>query len=336
MKHLFTIIILCLILAGCSKEARLQRAIDGIGKSNYYMSAAVGITGSKPDEYKHYETIVDLATPQQLQKLILDDHPSVRIYGFQAMVETNHPKTFEAFKLICKDTTALGTMVGCFMSGDQLNSLAVNILENPYKKKHQFKLKGNEKIAFDSLLLFLDELPPQPWSHALSEIFPVEKHYCIVKEFAEEVPGYSATLSLANFQKEEDINLLREGFSFNDPSKYRQTMDIIFRFPHSSFLTYLKSVQEYLLGKHAENYEFTEFYLAVFRYSPSEIQPFLMALKENSDSKTVSRHLQNAWIAAQLNNNPAKRKLARKVSLDDDGLRSLEWFQDMEKYTHCQ
>ena len=109
-------------------------------------------------------------------------------------------------------------------------------------------------------------------------------------------------------------------------------MNIIFRFPHSTFLTYLKSVQEYLLGKHAENYELTKFYLAVFRYPPSEIQPFLMALKENPDSKMVSRHLQSVWIAAQLHNDPAKRDLAKGIPRHLKDKEGLEWYKSLAIY----
>ncbi|MFT5998860.1 MAG: hypothetical protein ACI81P_001315 [Neolewinella sp.] len=283
MKHLFTLLVMLVMFTSCNQEERLQNAIDGIGEADAFMSDAVGFAGMKPDAYKHYETVRKLASPDQLQQLINDDRPTVRIYGFQGMVETNHSETFTAFRTLVADSTSLSTMRGCLMGSERLNFLAANLLGNDGLKREHYQFKGRERTVFDSLLLFSGYFPMRAWTSSLKTVAPVDQHYEPIKKLAHDSASITARTGLANFQREIDLDFFRSGFSMNKEHRYNNTMDIISRFPHTSFLPFLKKLQRKLLDAGVLSYDFDILYLAIFQYPTEDIKPFLEVLDRHSD-----------------------------------------------------
>lgn len=334
MKHLLTLLLLALIFTSCNSEQRLQNAIDGIGEADAFMSDAVGIAGTKPDVYKNYETILKLASPDQLNKLINDKRPAVRIYGFQGMVETNHPETFSAFKDLVADSTSLTTMSGCFMTSERINTLASDLLGNDGLKKEHYRLKGQERIVFDSLLLFSGYSPLFAWTSSLTTVAPVDQHYETIKRLAHDSASITARIGLANFQREEDVDFLRSGFSMNDSYKYEMTMDIISRFPHPTFLPYLKETQLRLLKAKILTHNSIYLYSAVFHYSTEDVKFFLDTLNNYQHEGKRQEHQQGVWAAALLNNDTSKFHLAKEVHLDEKIASELAWLQGLAKYAH--
>lgn len=334
IKHLFILLFVLLALTGCSPEQRLESAIDDIGRAASFMGSAVGITGSKPSVYKDYETVLELASPDQLREMVSDNRASVRIYGFQGMVETNHPETFTAFQELLPDTTILSTMGGCIVSSERINSLAARLLTDEYSRKDFFQLKGRERIAFDSFLLFSGHLPLERWTAGLENVAPVSQHYEAIKKLALDSSSVTAKMGLANFQREDDLDFLQQQFSLNDPYDYAQTMEIISRFPHPSYLPYLKDAQQKLLESVDDYYDFMDLYITVFQYPPDTVQLFLEVLENHPDENYREAHLQGAWMAAQLNSNPAKRKLAKSIVIDDYLVHNLAYLQGVVKYAN--
>lgn len=332
MKHLLTFLLLVLIFTSCNSEQRLQNAIENIGNEGAFMSSGVGIAGIKPSVYINYERVLALASPDQLRQLINDERPAVRIYGFQGMVETNHPETFQAFRQLLPDTTSLMTMGGCIISSGRINSLAANLLTSEYSKSDFYQLKGHNRIVFDSLLLFSGQLPLERWTNSLETVAPVDQHYEAIKKLALDSNSMSAQLGLANFQREEDIGFFLSNFNISQPHLYSQTMEVIFRFPHPSFLKFLKSAQLELSQPTDDYYDFTDLYLALFQYPPETVKFFVEELDTFSNGPFKEEHQQSAWIAAQLTGNSSKQELVKAVVPEEYQVRNLEWLKGLAKY----
>ena len=332
MNYLLPLLVLLFISTSCSEEARLQNALDGIGEAEAFMSDAVGIAGTKPDVYKDYETVVELANPDQLYQMINDERPVVRIYGFQGMVETNHSETFAAFKQLLPDTTNLSTMSGCIMSSDRVNALATTLLTNDFLKREHYQLQGRERIVFDSLLLFSGHLPMHAWTSALKSIAPVPQHYGAIKKLAHDSAAITARIGLANFQREEDLDFLRSGFSLNE-YHVSQAIETIAHFPHPSFSPFLADAQERILKSETYSYNTIELYLTIFQYTSEEIRPFLKVLDNYPDGATKKEHQQSAWVASQLSNDPTKQHLAKAVPLEEYQAANLAWLRSLAKYS---
>ncbi|WP_157472147.1 hypothetical protein [Neolewinella persica] len=334
MKHLFTFLTLLVVFTSCSKEARLQNAIDYIGQADAFMGNAVGIAGTKPDVYKSYEQVLKLASPDQLFELINDDRAAVRIYGFQGMVETNHPETFLAFKVLLPDTTTLATMGGCIMSSEHVNLLATNLLISEYSKREFYQLKGRDRIVFDSLILFSGHLPLGRWTQPLESVVPIDQHYKAIKKLAHDSTSITARRGLANFEREADLDFLRSTFSMNESYDIDHAMEIISRFPHPSFLPFLEDVQVKILEPENSLYDVTNFYLAVFHYPAEDIKPFLEVLNGYPEGVIKKEHQQSAWIAAQLNGDPTKQHLVKAITLDEHKVHQLAWLRSLAKYAN--
>ncbi|MFK8163732.1 MAG: hypothetical protein AB8H12_14900 [Lewinella sp.] len=334
MKHLLPLLLLIMLFTSCSKETQLQNAIDYIGQADAFMGPAVGIIGTKPDVYKSYEQVLKLANHDQLFELINDDRAAVRIYGFQGMVETNHPETFLAFKELVTDSSSITTMRGCIMSSGRINVLATNLLTSNGLRQEHYQLKGQERIVFDSLILFSEHSSLALWTMALETVAPVDEHYQIVKQIAYDSTSISAQIGLANFQREEDIDFFRRGFSMNAEYRYRQTMDIISRFPHPSYLPFLKEFHSKLLKTSTLAYDLDQLYIAIFQYPIESIEPFIMAINAHVDEGSKREHQQSAWIAAQLNGHISRQELVKAVALEEYQSKNLERLKGLAKYSN--
>jgi hypothetical protein len=334
MKQFSALLLLILVFSSCQPKERLQVAIDYIGQANVFMSETIGLDGLKHDVYKNYETVLALASPDQLHELISDDRAAVRIYGFQGMIESNHPETFTAFKNLVTDSTYLMTVRGDFMNAACINTLAANLLANDGLKREHYQFKGRERIVFDSLLLFSGYLPKIGSTLFHETVAPVDEHYETVRELAYGNHSKNARTGLANFKREADLDFLRSDFSINDESRYRSTMDIIARFPHPDFLPYLKETQLRLLNAKILNYNSIYLYLAILQYSPEDLKPFLEVVDGYQNEEKRQEHQRGAWAAAQLNSDPNKKQLVMAVPLEEEMTSTLAWLQGLAKYSH--
>ena len=217
------------------------------------------------------------------------------------------------------------------MSSEQINALAAHILASNYVKTDQYLLVGRDRISFDSIILCSDDFPLRSWSSTISTVAPSGQHYDLIKELAVDSSYMTAWSGLANFNREEDLPLLRENFSFNDRIS-STTLDIIFRYPHPSFIAELKLAQNLLLRRKEGYHNFTELYLSVFQYTPEEIIPFLKAIDDYEDQRQANEHREGVWIAAQLHDSTRKRNLAEDIPKELQDKDKLAWWKGLARY----
>lgn len=298
--------------------------IDSIADVGVLMGSAVSVAGTKPEQFERYERLLKVVNPEELESMCFHENPVVRAYAFQGMLETAHQKAFGVFRQLLQDTTSVRTMYGCTMDERQIKVQVLDLFYGIPAFKAHYQPRIAEKVFADSVLLSLAKSGQLTSYYHLASVYPVKKHYEPLKTIISDGYSEEPMVGLANFQKKSDLPLFLEAF---DRRKFydRGSLDldialqIVFRFPHPDFIPKLRSVQDYFLQQEnsISEVESMNFYLAVLRYSPSTISSFIENLNASPDGYSKSALLDGLWLAAQLNNNPEKRKFIPAIERNE-------------------
>jgi len=94
----------------------MRLALDRIDGHDMVSTSSVGLSGEKPDEYKAFERLLELATDEELYTLCSHSSPEVRAYAFWGLAKRNRKDLFELIRQHTSDTAKIYFMSGCQVS----------------------------------------------------------------------------------------------------------------------------------------------------------------------------------------------------------------------------
>ena len=237
------------------------------------MGSGVGIAGIKPTQYRRYEMLKTVSSTNRLERFYkYHPSPAVKCYSFMALLEHDNINKFELIKTGLSDDRSVSTMFGCIVGKSTVADFIIN-------NSHGL-LSLQDSLTLDSLILFSNKrLETQKF--LLLSIEPNYNYYDRIKELTnnEDIP--SAIIGLAKFQKNSDIDLIKQELtdSLNDP--YYPLLAVK-SFPDKSFIPELLSIQNKMIRKTSgiNHVAVRALYKALVRIDNKEIEEKLNWLVE--------------------------------------------------------
>jgi hypothetical protein len=244
-----------------------RKIVDKIEKVNELMSSAVYASGIKPKQWDNFELLEKKATKKELLKLT--DHPNgvVRCYSFWALVNKNTTELFPLIKKHLHDDEIVNTQFGCIGGEEKVGDFFIQLISPDEYDLDSGKLNIKELKELDSLLIHnSNNLSSRYWAILRAE--PNETLYSKIKELVVKENNTSALIILAQYKKEEDVELIK---NFKDKTEdiddgYIHTYRAISEFPRLEFLPLLeKNLMKTLDKEHFSN-EWRELYRTIASY----------------------------------------------------------------------
>nr|GFC11001.1 hypothetical protein [Tanacetum cinerariifolium] len=205
--------------------------VSKIAADNMLKSAGVGYGGVRTDQWERYETLNKDATDVELEILSNNSNAVVRCYSFQALA-SRRPNVFSIILQHLTDTTKVNTFMGCIISSEKVGDYFIDV--------GCYKLTENQRTALDSILITDSTIKVDRKNQLLAAIKPDPKFYQHIRQQAE-AGNPQATLALARFGKESDINIIEKLFSGSKINSYYAIYSTR-EFPSSTFYPYLAKV----------------------------------------------------------------------------------------------
>ncbi|HNX66221.1 MAG TPA: hypothetical protein PKH02_05025 [Bacteroidales bacterium] len=204
------------------------------------MGSGVGIAGIKPAQYRRFEMLKAVSSTKRLERFYKYHlSAAVRCYAFWALSERDNVDQFELIKSGLSDDRNVSTIFGCLVGK---STVADFIIDNS-----RGLLSQQDSLTLDSLILFSNKSLEKQKSLLLS-IEPNSNYYDRIKELTnnEDVP--SAIIGLAKFQKNSDIDLIKQVLSDSLIDPYYPLLAVK-SFPDKSFIPDLLSIQNQMIHK---------------------------------------------------------------------------------------
>ena len=196
----------------------LARLVRKIAADNMLKSAGVGEAGVRTSQWERYETLKEKATDEELKTLTDDSNSVVRCYAFQALAS----RKTDVYPILLQhlaDTAQVRTFMGCIISSIKTGDYFIDVVTPDYVDPSCYKLTSNQQTALDSILLNNITVRVDKKTQLLAVIKPNPKFYKQIRKQAEQ-GSPQATLALARFQKESDINIIMSLFSGSEINNY--------------------------------------------------------------------------------------------------------------------
>lgn len=295
MKHLITIIILTLTL-NCFGQRfqfdntrisnRTKLIVAKIEKENMLMGSAVGYGGARPKQFDNFTKLKKVATKIELQELTNHPNGVVRCYSFWALA---YDTSINLLPIIIKhipDDENVSTMFGCIVSRENVGDFFINLVTPNYVDINSKKLDSAKFAVIDSILIYTpNNLNAK--QKAISKAQLTESFYVKVRALVIKDKNQEALVTLAKYQKEQDIPLILKNKIGNRPDDgYFFTYRAISEFPHPDFFPLLEqNLKQTLSDDHFSN-EWRELYKAIASYKNNKAVelltiPFTQVKHEN-------------------------------------------------------
>jgi hypothetical protein len=110
-----------------------------IATHNRYESAHVGVAGIKSRQYTRFESLLPLASVNELEEMATaDTNAVVRLYALQALHHKGVTIAAALKKKFAEDKTLVFTLNGCIGGEQSVQSLASSILQQPLPTSNAF------------------------------------------------------------------------------------------------------------------------------------------------------------------------------------------------------
>lgn len=282
-----------------SKET--DRIVRKIEKVNQLMGDAVGEAGVQPKQFDNFIELERKASKNEL--IALTDHSNgvVRCYAFWAL---SHDSTIDLFPIVLKhvnDKELVSTQFGCIGSAEKVGDFIINVVTPNYVDLYSKKLDSLQFLKLDSILIHSNsELEAK--STAISRAKQTDDLYNIVRTLVTENKDPSAIVTLAKYQRKQDIPLILNS-KYEDG--YYFTFQAIKEFPDPAFLPFLeKNMVETFDDTHYSN-EWATMYAAIANYKNREALDMLKRpFTETKVADIRSYHINFIFSALQESKNP--------------------------------
>jgi hypothetical protein len=219
---------------------KTNKIVSKIEKENQLMSSAVGYSGEKPEQWDNFQKLKEQASKNEL--LELTNHPNgvVRSYSFWALSHDPNIDLFNIVKEHLSDDELINTLFGCIGGQEKVGDFFIQIVTSEYVDLESQKLSKIEFQELDSLLIYHPNKLSSRFD-AINRAKATNEIYPKIRELVVKEKNPNALVSLAKFQKEQDIELIK---NFNDNSNevedgFYFTYSAIIEFPNQAFLPLL-------------------------------------------------------------------------------------------------
>ncbi len=284
----FTTVDLCDFRLDSTKISRSTlRVARTLAYLNVVKSEIYGVVLIETYEYKNFQKLKRRATKAELIALTNCLSPVVRCYAFWAL-SLDHP-TVDLLPIVLdhiKDTAKVEVDIQDYLSeeaipvGDFFIDVAKQVVDYDSKK-----LNSNQMAILDSVLLYLPDNYLLAKEYAIRNIEPTEAIYPRIRELAIEDHYKMAMVKLAQYQKEEDVELIlskfRSYWNNRRDVNNRGNVDYIYmaisEFPHPDFFAILEEISQVALKKEYIGFH-QSFYKAIAAYKNEKALDLLKLL----------------------------------------------------------
>lgn len=244
-----------------------KRIVNKIAKVNVVMNEAIGYAGSRPKQYDNFEALQQNATIDELIQLTDYDNSTVRCYAFWAL---SYHHDMDLFPIVVKhiqDTMEVMTLFGCIGGAEKVGDFFINIVTPKYFNLNSKKLSDIELSILDSILIYTTN-GLEAKSNAILKAKPTESLYLELRRLALNGKHPEALVTLAKYQKREDVELILNSDTNDDAISY--IYKAITQFPHPDFFPFLKKELFKTLDKDRSSNSWSYLYQAIAAYQNEE------------------------------------------------------------------
>lgn len=252
-------------------------------------------------------------TIAELTELTNHGSPIVRCYGFKALTQRNENAAFLVIKNHLQDTLEISTTHGCFRSYEFAGDFFV------------YAFRGHEAILHDSVhleqldsLLIFAPNNLEARNEAIRRAGNNGRYYNRIKSIAINEKLAGALIALANFKREEDIDIIMDTRVTGEPFIHFQlgtTFLAISQFPHPRFLPFLEHHLQSMIHK-TPQVECRSLYEAIANYNNSHARDLLAQPFSIADSALRRKHLEELSLVLKRNSNPIYSALRKKIDAE--------------------
>tara|TARA_R110002050_G_scaffold194907_1_gene329749 strand:- start:235 stop:1179 length:945 start_codon:yes stop_codon:yes gene_type:complete len=299
-----------------SIRPEINQIADSIAADNQYKSSGVGYGGVRTSQWERFLTLKDKAKSEELRQLTNHTNSVVRCYSFQALAERQDSMTFSILLNHLKDNEYVSTFQGCIVSSSTVGDFFVNIVTPKYISLSAYKLKESEQQNLDSLLIFDPKIKLSAKSRLLKDLQPKPQYHERVRQIAKEERNPTAAITLARFQDEADIDIIK-GFFKKEKTEY-YAIYAAREFPHKEFYTELvKIFEREWKEKYYDYSKWRILYQALAKYDNQQTLEFFE--RTINAKKKFRRQTLGKYLIIAITKYPTKNfeDLKPKIKLDD-------------------
>ena len=313
-----------------SIRPEINQIVDSIAADNQYKSSGVGYGGVRTSQWERFVTLKDIATNEELQRLTAHTNSVVRCYSFQALAERHDSTTFSILLNHLKDNEYVSTFQGCIMSSTTVGDFFVNVVTPNYISLSAYKLSNLERQTLDSMLIFDPEIKLSAKSRLIKNLQPIEQYYERIRQIVKEEKNPTAAITLARFQNENDIEIIKDFFKKEKTEYY--AIYAAREFPHEEF--YPELVRIFETEWKEKYYDYSKWrilYQALAKYDNEQTLEFFertINAKKKFRRQTLGKYL---MIAITKYPNEKFEELKPKIKLDDYYMDAIQYEMNIEK-----
>lgn len=313
-----------------SIRPEINQIADSIAADNQYKSSGVGYGGVRTSQWERFVTLKDIATNEELRQLTNHTNSVVRCYSFQALAERQDSMTFSILLNHLKDNEYISTFRGCIVSGTTVGDFFVNVVTPRYISNSAYKLTESEQGKLDSILIFDPKIKLSAKSRLLRDLPPKAQYHERVRQIAKKEKNPTAAITLARFQNENDIDILKDFFK-NEKTEY-YAVYAAREFPHKDFYPALvKIFEREWKDKYYDYPKWRILYQALAKYDNEQTLEFFertINAKKQFRRQTLGKYLMIAITKYPTENFEA---LKPRIKLDDYYMDAVQDEMNIEK-----
>jgi hypothetical protein len=273
------------VLASDKRSFAFRAIVTDIAKANVVMGSAVGIAGSRPEQWDRYVALRSMATDKELLALTSDTNTVVRCYAFQALVERNTIDLFPVVLRHLSDTAAVHTLYGCLGGSQKVGDFILGKISARSSQDGYYVMNMSQRNIVDSLLLYENDNRLEAREKLLIKMEPLKKYYIPVRRLVTEGCNKTAIVALSKYREQQDIHLIKE--LLKDPNSQELGFGAVTNFPHRSFYPFLEKALKDKIENSREG-GLQELYYALVQYKDQASKQLLKyALSEAKDMQYV-------------------------------------------------
>lgn len=340
MKILITILFFFTTLISCGQTTynedavykKTKRIVGKIEKVNQLMGSAVYSSGERPKQWDNFKELEQNATNNELTELTNHPNGVVRSYAFWALTHQKDIDLLRILKNHLNDTELVETQFGCIGGREMVGDFYIQVMTPQYVDLNSEKMKSKELAELDSLLIYQPNKLSARYS-AINRAEPTENLYPKIRELVIKENNQGALVTLAKYQKEQDIEIIKNNRSENDKieSGYYHTYVAISQFPRPEFIPLLETnLNKTLDNTHFSN-EWRELYKAIASYKNKKALELLKIPFSKVEHQNIKKyHIEFVYGAIQIFQDPIYDELYWKV-WEEEGSISPEIYKYLFK-----
>jgi hypothetical protein len=286
----FLAVIILLTIAGLSNG---QMVFDRTRISNATEKIVREIEQSNQlsDDILYEDKLKKISTTTELTELTNHPNVAVRCYAFWALSLDHSADLFSLVINHINDNQLVKHKTGCVSYLEKVGDFFINVVTPGYVDLQSKKFNAAQFAKLDSILIYsTNDLNAS--SHAINRSLPLESLYCRIRELVIDYHNQSAIVKLAEFQKEQDVELIlknrKDHASFEDG--YYHTYKAISKFPHPRFVSLLESHLQNTLDNTHYDTDWALLYKAIASYKNTKAVELLKIPFTNVEHEQIRKY----------------------------------------------